>query len=95
MKAKVLALFIAASLATAAQAQAPAAAPAAPAVPKPFAAGKPLSTTNEKGVFTPMSSNVKVYGSFRFSESCTFDPQKNLILAMNAGIDQALTQNDG
>lgn len=95
MKTKLLALVVASFAATAALAQAPAAAPAAPAAPKPFAAGKPLSATNEKGEFTPMSSNVKVYGSFRFSESCTFDPQKNLILAMNAGIDQALTQNDG
>ncbi len=73
-------------------AQAPA---AAPAEPKPFQAGRPLGATNEKGEFQALSANVKVYGSFRFSESCTFDPQRNLILAMNAGIDQALTQNDG
>ena len=73
-------------------AQAPA---AATAEPKPFQAGRPLGATNEKGEFQPLSANVKVYGSFRFSESCTFDPQKNLIVAMNAGIDQALTQNDG
>jgi outer membrane protein assembly factor BamB len=32
-----------------------------------------------------MSDNVKVFGSFHFSESCTFDPNKNLILAMNTG----------
>jgi sugar lactone lactonase YvrE len=32
-----------------------------------------------------MSSNVKVFGSFHFTESCTFDPDKNLVLAMNAG----------
>jgi len=32
-----------------------------------------------------MSDNVKVFGSFNFSESCTFDPERNLILAMNAG----------
>jgi len=63
--------------------------------PKPFKAGEPLGTINEAGVATPLSANVKVYGSFRFSESCTFDPTRNLILAMNAGIDQALTQNDG
>jgi sugar lactone lactonase YvrE len=42
-----------------------------------------------------MSSNVKVYGSFRFAESCTFDPARNLIVAMNAGIAQALEPNDG
>jgi WD40 repeat protein len=34
-----------------------------------------------------MSSNVTVYGSFHFTESCTFDPERNLILAMNRGND--------
>lgn len=62
---------------------------------KPFAAGGPLSTVNESGVDTPMSSNVKVYGSFRSAESCTFDPARNLILAMNNGIPQNLQENDG
>ena len=48
-----------------------------------------------------MSSNVKVYGSFHFAESCTFDPDRNLILAMNAanprdmGSPPPLTPNDG
>ncbi|HEX5045990.1 MAG TPA: SMP-30/gluconolactonase/LRE family protein [Gammaproteobacteria bacterium] len=80
-------------------AQAPA--PAANAAPKPFQAGAPLSATNEKGVTLPMSKNVKVYGSFHFSESCTFDPDKNLIVAANranprdAGTAPVLTPNDG
>jgi hypothetical protein len=34
-----------------------------------------------------MSANVKVYGSFHFTESCTFDPERNLILSMNRGND--------
>jgi hypothetical protein len=63
--------------------------------PKPFKAGEPLGATNEKGQFQPLSSNVKVYGSFRFAESCTFDPERNLILAMNAGIANNLQENDG
>ena len=50
-----------------------------------FAAGAPLGATNESGVNMAMSSNVKVFGSFHFTESCTFDPDKNLVLAMNAG----------
>jgi hypothetical protein len=54
-----------------------------------FQAGEPLSAVNEAGVKMPMSDNVKVYGSFDFSESCTFDPERNLILAMNAG-DRAM-----
>lgn len=50
-----------------------------------FQAGEPLNAVNEAGVKMPMSANVKVFGSFDFSESCTFDPARNLILAMNAG----------
>ena len=48
-----------------------------------------------------MSSNVKVYGSFNFAESCTFDPDRNVIVAMNAGNPRnmgsppPLTPNDG
>jgi hypothetical protein len=56
------------------------------AEPQAYRVGTPLAATNEAGVVTPMSANVKVYGSFRFSESCTFDPERNLILAMNAGV---------
>ncbi|HLF12161.1 MAG TPA: SMP-30/gluconolactonase/LRE family protein [Gammaproteobacteria bacterium] len=63
--------------------------------PGPFRVGDPLGTTNEAGVATPMTDNVKVYGSFRFAESCTFDPDRNLIVAMNAGVAQTLEQNDG
>ena len=36
---------------------------------KPFAAGTPLGVTVE-GVTTPMSSNVKVFGSITNAESC-------------------------
>jgi WD40 repeat protein len=50
-----------------------------------FTAGEPLSSVNESGQKMVMSDNVKVFGSFNFTESCTFDPNKNLILAMNAG----------
>jgi len=60
-----------------------------------FAAGGPLGTINESGVATTMSSNVKVFGSFRMAESCTFDPERNLIVAMNAGVPQNQEENDG
>ncbi len=60
-----------------------------------FRTGEPLGTVNEAGEQTPMTDNVKVFGSFRFAESCTFDPNRNLILAMNAGIAQELQENDG
>ena len=60
-----------------------------------FQAGLPLGTINESGQRMEMSDNVKVYGSFHFSESCTFDPGKNLILAMNNGNRGDGTENDG
>jgi hypothetical protein len=81
-------VFLLASAGVAAQAPAPAA-------PGPFKAGEPLRTVNEAGVATPMSDNVKVYGSFNFAESCTFDPARNLIVAMNAGAAEAAVPNDG
>jgi hypothetical protein len=81
--------------ASAALAQQPAPTGGPPAPPKPFQAGTPLSATNEAGQVKQMSKNVKVYGSFRFAESCTFDPARNLIIAMNAGNPQMIEPNDG
>lgn len=69
-------------------------APAAPAVPGPFKAGEALATINEAGLPTPMSANVKVYGAIVYSESCTFDPARNLILAMNQGAAENVAPND-
>jgi len=65
---------------------------AVPAGAQEFVAGEPIGSLDEGGVWQPMSDNVTVYGSFNFSESCTFDPSKNLILAMNRG---ASGENDG
>ncbi|MBL8138053.1 MAG: SMP-30/gluconolactonase/LRE family protein [Acidobacteria bacterium] len=63
----------------AAQAQTPA--PAA----QPFKAGDPLKTT----------PNVKIFGSFRFSESLSYDADRDLIVSVNAGMAQELVPNDG
>jgi len=60
-----------------------------------FTTGEPIGAVNEAGTRVPMSANVKVYGSFHFSESCTFDPARNLILAMNNGERGDGTENDG
>lgn len=60
-----------------------------------FAAGKPLGATNEAGQWVEMSDNVKVFGSFHFCESVTFDPKRNLILAMNSGDRVDTSKNDG
>lgn len=69
--------------------------PAQPTGPQPYRVGTPLGATNEAGEQQPLSSNVKVYGSFHFAESCTFDPTRNLIVAMNAGNPQMVQENDG
>ena len=66
-----------------------------PAAAQEFAAGEPIGAFNEAGVWQPMSDNVTVYGSFHFSESCTFDSEKNLILAMNTGNRGDTGENDG
>ena len=68
---------------------------AIPANAQEFEAGDPIGSLNEAGVWQPMSDNVKVFGSFHFSESCTFDPNKNLVLAMNTGNRGDASVNDG
>jgi len=50
-----------------------------------FEAGKPLELTK----------NAKTYGSFRFCESICYDADRDLYVAVNAGIAQNLTPNDG
>ncbi len=62
---------------------------------KVFEAGKPLGAVNEAGEFVTMTKNVKVYGSFRFAESCTYDTARDLIVVMNAGVPQTQEENDG
>ena len=68
---------------------------AIPTAAQEFAAGDPIGALSEAGEWRPMSDNVTVYGSFHFSESCTFDLRKNLILAMNTGNREAPGDNDG
>jgi sugar lactone lactonase YvrE len=65
------------------------------ALSQEFQAGGPLGTVNESGQSVTMTDNVRVYGSFRMAESCTFDPDRNLIVAMNAGVSQEQQENDG
>ena len=60
-----------------------------------FQAGLPIGAVNQAGERVELSSNVKVFGSFHFTESCTFDPERNLILAMNRGNSGDTPDNDG
>ncbi len=75
-------LVVVLGVASIAQAQTPAPAPAAS---QPFQAGAPLKLT----------PNTKVYGSFRFSESLSYDADRDLIVSVNAGMAQDLVPNDG
>lgn len=64
-----------------------------PPVPLPFAAGPPLGVTAD-GKTTPISANVKVYGSVVSAESCVYDPARKLILTINRGGTQKEAPND-
>jgi len=66
-----------------------------PVYAQEFTAGEPLGAINEAGTKMIMSDNVKVFGSFHFTESCTFDANRNLILAMNAGNRAEGAEQDG
>jgi hypothetical protein len=59
--------------------------PVPPPADQPFVAGTPLK----------LMPNTKVYGSFRFSESLSYDEARDLYVSVNAGIAQDLVPNDG
>jgi len=61
---------------------------------QPFAAGQPLGTVVD-GTPVPMSENVKVYGAIVSAESCVYDETRDLILAVNRGVNQNEVPNDG
>jgi sugar lactone lactonase YvrE len=50
-----------------------------------FVAGEPLK----------LMPNTKVYGSFRFSESLSYDEARDLYVSVNAGMPQDMAPNDG
>ncbi len=66
----------------------------APAANLPFVAGTPLGVMAD-GKFQPMSNNVKVYGSFNFAESCSYDEGRGLIVVPSRGAAQHEVPNDG
>src|SRR5215203_3335716 len=83
-------------------AQQPAPAPAAPAQapsaqPQPYMLGNPLGmpiNPAPDGKFAPMSSNVKVYGAIYSAESCSYDPDRGLIVVPNRGVPQNVQTNN-
>ena len=70
---------------------------APPAGPVPYFVGNRLGmpiTPGTDGAFTPMSNNVKVYGSVYSAESCSYDPVRRLIVVPNRGVGQNVRTND-
>ena len=71
--------------------------PAAPAAPVPYFVGNRLGmpiNPAANGAFTPMSDNVKVYGSVYSAESCSYDPVRKVIVVPNRGVGQNVRTND-
>jgi hypothetical protein len=71
--------------------------PAAPAQPQPYSVGNRLGmpiNPSPDGAFTPMSSNVKVYGAIYSAESCSYDTARGLIVVPNRGVGQAVQTNN-
>ena len=59
--------------------------------------GNPLGlpiNPDPKGTFNPMSSNVKVYGAIYSAESCSYDPDRGVIVVPNRGVPQNLQTNN-
>ena len=72
-------------------------APAAPAGPVPYFVGNRLGmpiNPAADGKFEPMSDNVKVYGSVYSAESCSYDPDRKVIVVPNRGVGQNVRTND-
>lgn len=55
------------------------------AADQPFAPGPPLK----------MTPNARTFGGFRFAESISYDAKRDLYVVPNAGMPQAVVQNDG
>jgi SMP-30/Gluconolactonase/LRE-like region len=65
--------------------------------PQPFFVGNRLGlpiNPAADGSFEAMSANVKVYGSIYSAESCSYDPDRNLIVVPNRGVPQNVQTNN-
>jgi DNA-binding beta-propeller fold protein YncE len=82
MRNFVISVLISGLCAATAAAQAP---PQPNPATQPFAAGTPLK----------QQPNVKTYGGFRFAESVAYDAERDLYVAVNAGMPENLVPNDG
>src|SRR6187200_434479 len=68
-----------------------------PQGPQPFFVGNRLGlpiNPAADGAFEAMSSNVKVYGSVYSAESCSYDPERGVIVVPNRGVPQTVQANN-
>jgi SMP-30/Gluconolactonase/LRE-like region len=69
----------------------------APQGPQPYFVGNrvglPVNPAPD-GAFEPASSNVKMYGSIYSAESCSYDPDRGLIVVPNRGVPQNVQTNN-
>ena len=52
------------------------------------------SIPRQTAPFNPMSSNVKVYGAIYSAESCSYDPDRGVIVVPNRGVPQNVQANN-
>ena len=65
--------------------------------PRPLVVGNRLGLPVEPatdGAFEAMSSNVKVYGAIYSAESCSYDPERGVIVVPNRGVPQNVQVNN-
>jgi hypothetical protein len=68
-----------------------------PPAPRPFGVGNRLGLPVEPstdGKFEGISSNVKVYGALYSAESCSYDPERGVIVVPNRGVPQTVQANN-
>ena len=68
-----------------------------PPAQRPFYVGNQLGLPVEptaNGTLEKTSSNVKVYGAIYSAESCSYDPQRDLIVVPNRGVPQNVQANN-
>jgi hypothetical protein len=71
--------------------------PPQPQGPQPYFVGNRLGmpiNPAPDGAFTPMSSNVKVYGAVYSAESCSYDATRGVIVVPNRGVAQNVQTNN-
>jgi hypothetical protein len=64
---------------------------------QPFQVGNPVGlpvNPSPDGAFEAVSSNVKVYGAIYSAESCSYDPDRGLIVVPSRGVPQNVRAND-